>query len=106
MVNWNRKRADERDMSVCVRAEGKGWERATAQAQCFEKKAGRLSVVFDEREWGGRDKEDWQARSGLSRRSCNGVDIDLADLGCERGQCKCSFDQGLHSDPFDLPASP
>lgn len=84
MVDLKRNWADESSMSVGVKEGGKRWKEATAQTQCFEKKAGRLSVVFDEWEWGGRDKEDWHARSGLSRRSCNGVDIiDLADLGCE-----------------------
>jgi hypothetical protein len=50
----------------------------------LRKKTGRLSVVFDERQWRVRDlEEDWQARSGLWKRRCNGVDIDLAGLGCE-----------------------
>jgi hypothetical protein len=50
----------------------------------LRKKTGRLSVLFDEREWGGSQRqEDWQARSGLWKRRCNGVDNDLAGLGCE-----------------------
>jgi hypothetical protein len=69
----------------------------------LRKKTGRLSVLFDEREWGGSQRqEDWQARSGLWKRRCNGVDNDLAGLGCEGSAV---LDQGLHFNPFDLPAT-
>jgi hypothetical protein len=49
----------------------------------LRKKTGRLSVVFDERKWRVRDKKIGKQEVACGKRSCNGVDIDLAGLGRE-----------------------